>query len=210
MTRDEEAELGIEKPEDYEHKDVGAAGVMIFMAGLLISIGLGMVFAWWLYGVFSAQRAAVEPFPEPKLSQIPPEPRIQSAPQIDLQRLRAHEDAVLGTYGWVDKQAGTVHIPIGRAIELVAQRGLPARTGNEPMPTVPDTGPESGGPQTGIPVPRFNPATPFEPSRPLRGARESLPGPERVIPGMVMAPSTAPAPRPGERPLPDAARKNQR
>ena len=33
----------------------------------------------------------------------------------------------LYSYGWVDEKAGTVHIPIERAMDLIAQRGLPVR-----------------------------------------------------------------------------------
>jgi hypothetical protein len=39
----------------------------------------------------------------------------------------AREDAQLYSYGWVDKNAGIAHIPIQRAIELTAQKGLPSR-----------------------------------------------------------------------------------
>jgi hypothetical protein len=141
---------------------------MIFLASLLLGLLLSVVVVWWLYGVFGANRPAVRPSP----AQVPPEPRIQSAPLVDLWHIRAHEDAVLGTYGWVDKQAGTVRIPIERAMDILAERGLPARTGAGPAPGVPDTGPESGGPQTGQPVPRQNPATPFVTSQPLTGGMQ--------------------------------------
>lgn len=60
-------------------------------------------------------------------SQIPPEPRLEVQPWEQLKRLRAHEDEVLNSYGWVDKSKGIVHIPIGRAIDIVAQQGLPTR-----------------------------------------------------------------------------------
>jgi hypothetical protein len=33
----------------------------------------------------------------------------------------------LYSYGWVDEKAGTVHIPIDRAMDLIVQRGLPVR-----------------------------------------------------------------------------------
>lgn len=41
--------------------------------------------------------------------------------------LHAQEDAVLYRYGWVDQKAGIAHIPIQRAIDLVAASGLPSR-----------------------------------------------------------------------------------
>lgn len=61
--------------------------------------------------------------PEP----IPPTPRLQVAPGQDLKELHAKEDNVLKEYRWVNKDLGVVSIPVERAIELLAQRGLPAR-----------------------------------------------------------------------------------
>jgi DNA-binding GntR family transcriptional regulator len=39
----------------------------------------------------------------------------------------AAETAILHSYGWVDRDAGIVRIPIERAIEILAERGLPTR-----------------------------------------------------------------------------------
>ena len=41
--------------------------------------------------------------------------------------LRAQEENVLETYGWIDKNASVVRIPIEEAMKLTVQRGLPAR-----------------------------------------------------------------------------------
>jgi len=38
------------------------------------------------------------------------------------------EEQKLASYDWVDQKAGTLRIPIDRAMDLVAQRGLPVRT----------------------------------------------------------------------------------
>ena len=56
---------------------------------------------------------------------VPPEPRIQAAPSADLFRMRASEDIRINGYHWLDRKAGTVEIPIERAIELTLQRGIP-------------------------------------------------------------------------------------
>lgn len=56
-----------------------------------------------------------------------PEPRLQVSPEVDLATFRAREDEELNHYGWIDKQAKVVRIPLERAIELIAQRGLPYR-----------------------------------------------------------------------------------
>jgi len=57
---------------------------------------------------------------------IPPEPRIEVAPYEQLQQLRAKEDRVLNTYALIDKDSGRVRVPIGRAIDLLAAKGLPS------------------------------------------------------------------------------------
>jgi hypothetical protein len=57
---------------------------------------------------------------------IPPEPRIEVAPYEQIQQLRAHEDHVLNSYAWVDQQAGIVRVPIDRAIDMLAAKGLPS------------------------------------------------------------------------------------
>jgi hypothetical protein len=44
-----------------------------------------------------------------------------------LAALRAEEDEILGSYGWIDRERGIVRVPIDRAITLLAQKGLPAR-----------------------------------------------------------------------------------
>ncbi len=41
--------------------------------------------------------------------------------------LRPGEDAILNSYGWVDQKNGIARIPISRAIDIIAARGLPAR-----------------------------------------------------------------------------------
>src|SRR5207247_7461652 len=58
------------------------------------------------------------------------EPRLQVNPQADWQRVRATDEARLSSYG--QDAGGAVRIPIDRAIDLVAQRGLPARAGVTP------------------------------------------------------------------------------
>jgi len=60
-------------------------------------------------------------------SQIPPTPRIEEHPAIEIEELHDQEDQTLSTYGWIDKNKGVVRIPIDRAIELQLQRGFPAR-----------------------------------------------------------------------------------
>jgi hypothetical protein len=56
-------------------------------------------------------------------------PHLQLNPPEDLNRFRASEEAELNSYGWIDRTAGVVRIPVARAMELMLERGLPTRTG---------------------------------------------------------------------------------
>ncbi|MCG6928173.1 MAG: hypothetical protein LJF30_23055 [Acidobacteria bacterium] len=55
----------------------------------------------------------------------PPLPRLQTLPEVDLAEFRAQEDAILGSYAWVEKDRGVVRIPVEEAMRIVAERGLP-------------------------------------------------------------------------------------
>jgi hypothetical protein len=91
---------------------------------------------WLLFQYFATREAQRVP-PEYPLAvsqgeRTPPEPRLQTAPREDLRELRASEDELLSTYGWVDRNAGIVRIPINEAMRLTLERGLPTRTGQKP------------------------------------------------------------------------------
>jgi hypothetical protein len=57
-----------------------------------------------------------------------PTPRLEQDERTQLNDIRISEEQKLASYDWVDQKAGTVRIPIDRAMELVAQRGLPVRS----------------------------------------------------------------------------------
>ena len=56
---------------------------------------------------------------------LPPLPRLQTHAVRDIAAFRAAEDDVLNAWGWVDEPAGVARIPVSRAIEILAERGLP-------------------------------------------------------------------------------------
>jgi hypothetical protein len=47
------------------------------------------------------------------------------------------QDQTLASYDWVDKDKGIVRIPIDKAMELLAQRGLPVLPQSAPVAAVP-------------------------------------------------------------------------
>ena len=62
----------------------------------------------------------------------PPPPRLQTYPFQDIKELRQHDKPLVGAYEWIDQNAGTVRIPVDRAMDLLAERGLPYRKGGQP------------------------------------------------------------------------------
>jgi hypothetical protein len=120
----------------HETTDVDIRAIFVFGAALIVSAVIISFLVWVLFKYFEA-REARRVTPEYPLAAVqqprqPPEPRLQTNPREDLQQLREEEEQILDSYGWVDKNAGVVRIPIEEAMKLTVQRGLPARSASEP------------------------------------------------------------------------------
>lgn len=80
---------------------------------------------------------------------LPPAPRLQTYTFDDIKGLRREEAKLLDHYAWVDKNAGTVRVPVSRAIELLAEKSLPHRAA---VPgTTPGATPQEGARQESAP-----------------------------------------------------------
>ena len=128
----EEEHFNLEIPaERHERRDVNVLAVSKVGIGLaLLCIAAFAI----VVGVFRYLEQVTSGVPTGKQNvpidarQRPPAPQLEETPALDLERERAAENELLHTYGWIDKSAGVVRLPIDRAIDLVAQRGLPSRT----------------------------------------------------------------------------------
>ena len=112
----------------YEHTDAQVGPMMKFALWLVISaviVHVGLAAMYWLLIRESSERvdAARYPLAVNAPPRLPPEPRLQQFPRNELYQFRTKEDAQLHSYGWVDKNAGTVHIPIEDAMRLMLDRG---------------------------------------------------------------------------------------
>jgi hypothetical protein len=56
-----------------------------------------------------------------------PEPRLEGNERMEINSSRLNEEKVLHSYGYVDQQRGVLRIPIDRAMQLIAERGLPTK-----------------------------------------------------------------------------------
>ncbi len=123
----------------YDRSDLSARGVVSFLIGLAITLVLIHIVIWGFLRYFSHNQlvspppsaAIVTPANQTGKLGDPtlrfPAPTLQPDPTADMNKFRAAEEEQLNSYGWVDKSAGVMHIPVERAIDIVAQVGLPTR-----------------------------------------------------------------------------------
>jgi hypothetical protein len=115
----------------HEASDVDLRAILGVGAGLAAGAIVISALVWLLFLHLSNREAHGAPLEFPlaagQAQRLPPEPRLQTDPREDLRVLRESEDKVLRSYGWIDKSAGVVRIPIDEAMKLTLQRGLPAR-----------------------------------------------------------------------------------
>jgi hypothetical protein len=117
------------KEAGYERRDLSVRGVTWCAVALIVAAIVVHVALAGLYKVFEHQhRSPDAPSRIAFNTQMTaPKPRLQVEPMKELDQYFAAENQKLNSYGWVDKAAGVVRIPIDRAMDLIAQRGLPTR-----------------------------------------------------------------------------------
>jgi hypothetical protein len=127
---------------DYEHQDLAPSGVVYFLLTLGVVTILCLFGLKGLYAFLDHREKVNQPAVNPLITNIPsdtrhvatgypqatfPNPKLEEDERGQLNDIRMNEGKTLYTYGWVDEKAGTVHIPIERAMDLLVQRGLPVR-----------------------------------------------------------------------------------
>ena len=137
----------------YEVTDVNVNGIVVFLASLAAFVGVFFIFCFGMGKVINTAIIKSDGPPN-KWNQIGSQPRgkredltsnavmeqqqlnqmVQRFPTPRLQtddgneeiaEMHAREDLLLDYYSWVDRSSGKVRIPIARAMQLIAQHGLP-------------------------------------------------------------------------------------
>ncbi len=128
---------------EYEREDLGTRGIFVFMIGLVVS---SIVIYFIIVGMYSfldkyerSQMVTASPLvtsPD-SMSRVVTQDDMDKAfkdngaPMLETNELGQFGDFLtnqenqLNSYGWVDEKAGVAHIPIGRAMDLMVQRGVP-------------------------------------------------------------------------------------
>jgi hypothetical protein len=143
----------------YEDTDVRVSGVVVFLAALgifvvvtaVLCVGIGKVInhelakadgptTKWNHPVDVRKLGNLASSPElqqqfAQLASRFPTPRLQTDDGYqEITDIHAKEDLLLENYSWVDESKGIVRIPIDRAMELVAERGLPVAPAASEVP----------------------------------------------------------------------------
>jgi len=152
---------------DYEREDFSTATVVGSLIGLVVMCVVSFVIVVGMYKYLEKtqmEHAASSPMvpmkadtrhmtpaidkngqadmaADPMEVQAFPKPRLQRDDVEEMHDQLYSEESQLQSYGWVDQDAGQARIPVSRAMELIAERGLPVRT-----TTTPEAAPASSAP----------------------------------------------------------------
>ncbi|MDX2032938.1 MAG: hypothetical protein SF339_19835 [Blastocatellia bacterium] len=127
-----------------EHSRITAQPILMFL--IILGISTAAVFVIVKGVIWGMDKMAASNPPSPATAvateerKLPPEPRLQGAPTTgstattdvvsplpldDMKIYREQVEQKVSSYGWVNKEAGVARIPIDRAKELIAEKGLP-------------------------------------------------------------------------------------
>jgi hypothetical protein len=135
----------------HEQSEVSVRLIVVSLAFLAVATAIVFVLVIGIFRYFYSSYSTAESIKQAQ-PVIPPEPRIEVAPYEQLQQLRVKEDHILNSYAYVDKGSGVVRVPIDKAIDMLAAKGLSSHNylddilaGKKPPPAAkqPDAAPTS-------------------------------------------------------------------
>jgi hypothetical protein len=135
----------------YEREDLSPRGIFAFLVGLALVAVLIHFAVKGMYGYLDSYQKQHQPPLNPLVNQTEndsrkvsnadigrfPQPRLENNERLEINDFRLQEEQNLNSYGWIDQKAGIARIPIERAMQLLAQRGLPTRPQSGLVPPSP-------------------------------------------------------------------------
>lgn len=120
-------------PVNHETTDIHLDGIAKITIGFAIFMTLVVGAMYGVFHLFAdaevvASRPASQSAPNAMEDgyRMPAGPKLLTNEPMNLGQFRADQARRLHGYGWVDRAANVVHLPIERAIALTVERGLPA------------------------------------------------------------------------------------
>lgn len=117
----------------HESLSVNVRGVALGIGALLLMLLAVGGLMDQLFRLLTRGRERPAAATAPQLAERLPrsEPPLRADLSQELKDLQAEERDRLNSYGWVDRDAELVHIPIDRAMDLLLKQGLPVRKSKE-------------------------------------------------------------------------------
>ncbi len=116
------------EPAEFD-SEIHVRAIFGVLAGLVLLVALSFAGMWTFSKVLKARSVARDPEPLPVAEANSPRPRpraaLQADPAADMTKFAREEEAAVSSYAWVDRANGVAQIPVERALEIVAERGLP-------------------------------------------------------------------------------------
>jgi hypothetical protein len=121
----------------HEPSEVGIRRIFSFGGALVVLVLVVMAALALVMGIFRKDESQLASN-RPRLFNVDdpglyPAPNLQRSDEYEMKTCREEEKSALASYGWVDPKAGIARIPIDRAIEILAERGLP-KSAPKPKP----------------------------------------------------------------------------
>jgi hypothetical protein len=135
---------------DHDQNQVESSSIQprpILMFLIILGVATAFVFVvvkgldWGLRKMDAENQGQAATQVESQSRRLPPEPLLQGAPGRgstatkdeptdlpleEMERVRKETNEKANSYGWVDKPTGVARIPIDRAKEMIAEKGLPS------------------------------------------------------------------------------------
>jgi hypothetical protein len=136
------------EPAEFD-SEIHVKGIFGALVGLALLVAVSFAAMFGFSKVLKSQSIARDPLPLPVAEANQPRPRpraaLQADPTADMVKFAKEEEAALTSYAWVDRAGGVAQIPVERALEIVAERGLPIPP---PLPDTPSPAPAAPRPAT--------------------------------------------------------------
>lgn len=123
----------------HETREAVPRYILIFAACLAIAVVAGFLVSWATLVYFKNHQESAPPQSAISAGRVLPPPgmpQLQAHPDTDLQVYLKKQREILDSYGWVNRKNGVVRIPIQRAMNILLQKGLPARDSKTPKGAV--------------------------------------------------------------------------
>jgi hypothetical protein len=135
----EDLKHGLHERDGYERQDLGSQAVYAFLISLIVGGVLVILLVGGIYRFLDKRQGVHQTQQSPLVNQAEtdtrkvapdeitkfPQPRLEQNERVEIYNFRLQEEQSLNSYSWVDEKNGVVRIPIERAMQLLAERGLP-------------------------------------------------------------------------------------